>query len=121
MLPDATALVNYMLERYSEVLDNLEVYPERMMKNIESMHGVIFAQRVMNLLIANAFVSRENAYDMIQPIAMKSYHDGVCFKELLLKDKDVMKKLSRNDIASCFTMEYYFDKIPYIYKKVLGK
>lgn len=121
MLPDATTLVDYMLNRYGDVLDNLVVYPKRMLRNIESTHGVIYAQRVMNILISNAFMSREQAYDIIQPIAMESHNNENCFKKLLLKNKTIMKHLSLHDLDACFTMEYYFAKIPYIYNKVLGE
>jgi adenylosuccinate lyase len=120
MLPDATSLIDYMLHRYASVLENLVVYPKQMMKNIESTHGVIYAQRVMNKLINNAFISREEAYDLIQPIAMEAYNKETCFKKLLLENKNIMKKLSKHDIEACFNIEYYFEKVPYIYSKVLG-
>jgi adenylosuccinate lyase len=121
MLPDATALVDYMLNRYTDVLNNLVVYEKQMLKNINSTHGVIFAQRVMNKLILNASLTREQAYDLIQPIAMEAHDKNVNFKTLLLENKTISKKMSPHDLQSCFTMEYYFDKIPYIYQKVLNK
>jgi adenylosuccinate lyase len=117
ILPDATILLDYMLNRYTTVLDNLVIYPKQMLKNINLTHGVIFAQRVMNKLITKN-CSREKAYDMVQPIAMEAYNNVVSFKELLLKNKDVMHKLTIKDINDCFDLSYYFKKINYIYKKV---
>jgi adenylosuccinate lyase len=116
-MPDATELLDYMLTRYANVLDNLVVYPKQMLKNIYSTNGVIFAQRVMSKLIIKGS-TRENAYDLVQPLAMKAYNNNIQFQEVLLKSKDVMKKLSKIELKSCFDLDYYFKKIDYIYKKV---
>lgn len=120
MLPDATNLISYMLKRYGDVLSNLVVNHKQMKKNIDATNGVIFAQRIMNELISLASVSREHAYDLVQPIAMEAHSRRISFKELLLKNKAICNRLSITDIESCFNMDYYFEKIPYIYKKVLG-
>jgi adenylosuccinate lyase len=106
-----------MLNRYANVLDNLVVYPQQMLKNIYLTNGIIFAQRIMNKLITKGF-SRENAYDTVQPIAMQAYNNNVSFQELILKDKAIMQKLTVKDVASCFDLNYYFKNINYIYKKV---
>jgi adenylosuccinate lyase len=117
MLPDATSLINYMLNRYANVLDKLIVYPEKMIKNINLTNGVIFAQRVMNCLITKG-MSREQAYDSVQPLAMKSFETGIPFQELLLATETITKKVSKKELLNCFTLDYYLEKVPYIYKKV---
>ncbi|MDR0739910.1 MAG: adenylosuccinate lyase [Mycoplasmataceae bacterium] len=117
ILPDATILLDYMLNRYTNVLNNLVIYPEQMLRNINLTYGVIFAQRVMNKLISKGY-SRELAYDAIQPIAMQAYNNAIPFKELLLKNKLIINKLSSKEINNCFDLNYYFKKIDYIYKKV---
>jgi adenylosuccinate lyase len=117
ILPDATTLLDYMLNRYANVLNNLIVYPEQMLKNINLTNGIIFAQRVMNKLITEGY-SREQAYDTVQPIAMEAYNGGVSFKDLLIQNKVITKTLSNKDIDGCFSLDYYFKKINYIYKKV---
>jgi adenylosuccinate lyase len=106
-----------MLNRYTNVLNNLVIYPEQMLRNINLTYGVIFAQRVMNKLISKGY-SRELAYDAIQPIAMQAYNNAIPFKELLLKNKLIINKLSSKEINNCFDLNYYFKKIDYIYKKV---
>jgi adenylosuccinate lyase len=106
-----------MLTRYASVLENLVVYPEQMLKNIYLTNGVIFAQRVMNKLIVKG-LTREDAYDLVQPIAMKAYNENILFYRLLLENKEVMKKISKVDLKNCFDLDYYFKKIEYIYKKV---
>jgi adenylosuccinate lyase len=117
MLPDATILLDYMLHRYTNTLDNLVVYEKQMLHNIYLTYGVIFAQRVMNKLIIKG-LSREQAYDCIQPIAMQAYNTQTQFIELLKKDKTIIHKLTIKEIDSCFTLDYYFKKLNYIYKKV---
>ena len=117
ILPDATELLDYMLTRFKGILENLTVYPENMIKNIWRTNGVIFAQRVMNALIGKG-LSREEAYDTVQPIAMKAWSEGLNYQELLLADAKVMGFLSEEELKGCFTLEYYFKNVDYIFKRV---
>lgn len=117
ILPDATMLLDYMLNRFKGILENLVVYPENMLKNIYMTNKVIFAQRVMNALINKGLV-REAAYDLVQPIAMKAYNEGKDYEELLSNNEEVMKHLSKEELDSCFTLDYYFKNIQYIYDRV---
>jgi adenylosuccinate lyase len=117
MLPDATILLDYVLNRYANVLENLVVYPQQMIKNIYLTNGVIFAQRVMNKLIKHG-LSREAAYDTVQPIAMDAYNNNKQFQDLLTNDSKITKVLSAKEIKDCFSLEYYFKQVNYIYRKV---
>ena len=117
ILPDATELLDYMLTRFKGILDNLVVYPERMLHNIYLTKGVIFAQRVMNALIGKG-LSREEAYDTVQPIAMKAWTEGLAYKDLLKADSKVMGFLSEDELEGCFTLDYYFKNVDYIFKRV---
>jgi adenylosuccinate lyase len=116
-LPDATILLDYMLNRYAKTLQNLIVYPQVMRNNIYKTNGVIFAQRVMNKLISKG-LAREEAYDLVQSIAMSSYKNNSDFKDLLLVDKKITNVLTTKDIDACFDLEYYFKNVNFIYKKV---
>ena len=120
MLPDATELLDYMLNRMGNILGNLTVFPERMKSNIYMTNGVIFAQRVMNALIGKGF-AREKAYDTVQPIAMKAMAEGKPYAELLRQDPTVMANLSEEELQNCFTLDYYFKNVDYIYNKVFGE
>lgn len=117
ILPDATELLDYMLNRFKGILENLVVYPERMLSNIYATRGVIFAQRVMNALIEKG-LSREEAYDTVQPIAMKAWSGGLDYKELLSADGKVMGLLSKEELEGCFTLEYYFKNVDHIFERV---
>ena len=116
ILPDATELLDYMLNRFKDVLENLVVYEDMMLENIYKTNGVIFSQRVMTALIEKG-LSREEAYDTIQVIAMESFGKKEDFKKLLLESDKVMQVLSEDDIDNCFTLDYYFKNIDEIYKR----
>lgn len=116
ILPDATMLLDYMLTRFKGILENLVVYPENMLANIYKTKKIIFAQRVMNALIEKGF-AREKAYDLVQPIAMKAYNEGLDYQDLLSKNDNVMQVLSKEELDSCFTLDYYFKNVEYIYEK----
>ena len=117
ILPDATELLDYMLNRFMGILDNLVVYPERMIFNIYQTKGVIFAQRVMNALIGKG-LSREEAYDTVQPIAMKAWTEGLDYLTLLKDSEKVCGLLTKEELESCFTLEYYFKNVDYIFGRV---
>ncbi len=119
MLPDATILLDYMLNRFGNILENLVVFPENMLKNIYLTHKVIFAQRVMTALINKGF-SRESAYDLVQPIAMKAWFEGQDYKELLAQNETVMSHFTPEELDQCFTLEYYLKQVPAIFERVFG-
>lgn len=116
IMPDATILLDYMLNRMKGILENLVVFQEQMMANIYRTNGVIFAQRVMNALIDKGFV-RETAYDTVQPIAMKAMSLGASYQDLLKQDPTVMGALTEEELDACFTLDYYFKNIDHIYKR----
>lgn len=116
ILPDATELLDYMLNRFKGILENLVVYEDVMIQNIYKTKKVIFAQRVMNTLIEKGLV-REQAYDTVQPIAMRALAENLDYQELLRQSKEVMKYLSNEELDSCFTLEYYMQNVGYIYKR----
>ena len=117
VLPDATELLDYMLQRFKGILENLVAYPETMLANIYRTRGVIFAQRVMNALIAKG-LSREQAYDTVQPIAMEAWTQNKDYKMLLEASAQVSEKLSREELESCFTLDYYFKNVDEIFRRV---
>ena len=117
ILPDATELLDYMLNRLKGILENLVVYPENMMANIYKTKGVIFAQRVMYALISKGLV-REAAYDMVQPIAMRALNENLNYIDLLKESKDVKSLLTDEEIDSCFTLDYYFKNVDFIFNRV---
>ena len=117
ILPDATMLLDYMLNRFRGILENLVVFKDVMMENIYRTRKVIFAQRVMNALIERGF-SREQAYDTVQPIAMRAMSEKADYQELLAQSPEVMAALSREELDACFTLEYYLKNVEFIFDRV---
>ena len=116
IMPDATILLDYMLNRMKGILENLVVFEDRMKQNIYLTNGVIFAQRVMNALIAKGF-AREKAYDTVQPVAMAAMASGRSYQELLKENPVVMETLTPEELDACFTLDYYFKNVDHIYRR----
>lgn len=117
IIPDSSILVDYMLDRLMGILDGLHVYPKRMKENIDRSYGLYNSQRVMIALIKKG-LAREDAYSIVQRDAMKSWKEGVEFKKLLLKDREVRKYLTAREIGDIFDLEYYLRNVDYIFKRV---
>jgi len=118
ILPDATILLDYMLDRMNRILSNLTVFEERMLENIDATHGVIFAQRVMTLLIERKGMTREVAYDLIQPIAMEAWTKRTSFRELLLENKTILSSLSSEELDEAFSLTYHLRYVDAILLRV---
>ncbi|MCH5217020.1 MAG: adenylosuccinate lyase [Muribaculaceae bacterium] len=116
ILPDATILLDYMLNRMAGILENLVIFQEQMEENIYRTNGVIFAQRVMNALIDKG-LSREEAYDTVQPVAMKAMQEHRPYLDLLLENEKVRHYLSVEELNDCFTLDYYMKNVDYIYRR----
>lgn len=117
--PDATILLDFMLNRLSGLLDKLLVYPKRMLSNLNMTRGLIFSQMVLLKLIEKE-ISREDAYAIVQRNAMRSWEEEVEFKQLLIQDKEVMSYLSTDDIESVFNVDNFLKHVDYIFSRVFG-
>jgi len=117
ILPDSTILLDYLLVKMTKVIENLLVYPERMIQNLELTRGLVFSQRVL-LELAKKGLSREKAYEIVQRNAMKVWENGAPFKEVLLKDKELLAQLSQNEIEACFDLEYHLKDVERTFKNL---
>ena len=117
---DATTLLDYMLNRFTNVVKNLTVFTDNMIKNIYATNGVIFAQRTMSNLIEKYSFSREEAYDLVQPLAMKSWFEGIPFRELLEENETIKNTVSKEVLDSCFDLNVHLVNIDKIYKRIPG-
>lgn len=110
ILPDSFALVDYMLKKFTNIVDKLLVYPDTMQANIEKTGGLIFSQRILLALVGKGVV-REEAYRWVQRNAMAKWMEGADFKTNITKDEDVKKYLSPEEIDACFEYSYYLRHI----------
>ena len=114
---DATCLLDYMLNRFTKIIDTLTVFEDNMYANIYMTYGVIFSQRFMLKLIEKG-MSREMAYDIVQPNAIKSWENKLDFKKLMEEDERVKNTLTQEEIDDCFDPSYQIRNVDIIFKRV---
>lgn len=117
ILPDATTLLDYMLHRFGRIVKNLDVFPERMKQNMELTHGLIYSGRVLNKLVASG-MSREKAYDTIQPLTARCWAEHIPFKPLLEADPTISKQLSQAELDDAFDYHWHLRHVDDIFKRV---
>ncbi len=117
VLPDAVSLLDYMLNRYVRVIDELVVYPENMLKNIHRTHGVVFSQKVMHALI-DAGLQREQAYEVVQSCAFKAYDTSQPFLSLCQENAIIKTTLKPEMLNACFEIEPFLKAVDAIYQRV---
>ena len=117
MLPDLTTLLNYQLNRFSNLIEKLTVYPENMLRNIDRTYGLIFSQRVLLTLIDKG-MSREAAYDTVQPLTQKAWDEQLQFKDLVYQETVITEKLSEDEIEALFDPSYHLSQVDAIFKRV---
>ena len=117
--PDATIALDFMLGRFTGLMDRLVVYPDRMLANLNMTHGVIFSQRVLLSLIEKG-TTREDAYAIVQENAMKSWQEGTEFRKLLGQDERVQKHLNAADLDVIFDVNHFLKHLDYIFERVFG-
>ncbi|WP_281884595.1 adenylosuccinate lyase [Paenibacillus sp. YYML68] len=117
ILPDATILLNYMLNRLGNIIKNLTVFPENMKRNMQSTYGVPFSGRVMTKLIDKGF-SREQAYDTVQPRAMQAWEEQRSFRDIVLSTSAITDVLSADEIDDAFNPSWHLKHVDTIFKRL---
>lgn len=117
ILPDATMLLNYMLNRFGNIVKNLTVYPENMKANMEKTYGLIYSQRVLLALIDKG-MSREAAYDLVQARAMQAWEEQVPFRSLVEQEEAVQERLSEAELDDCFDVKQHLGQVDMIFDRL---
>jgi adenylosuccinate lyase len=118
--PDSTVTLDFALNRLKNILQNMNVYPQKMLKNLNITNGMIFSQRVMLELTKYGF-TREKAYKIVQSNAQNSWKKNISLYESLTKDLMINKKISNNELRKMFDLNYHVKRINIIFKRVLKK
>jgi len=118
--PDATVTLDFALARLASIIDKLVVYPAAMQKNLDKLGGLIHSQRVL-IALTQKGVPREDAYRLVQRNAMKVWDGSESdFLALLKADKDVLAKLSEQELAALFDLDHHFKHVDTIFARVFG-
>lgn len=120
VLPDSSAVLDYILAKTTSLLDNLVVYPENMLKNLNLTRGLVFSGQLL-LALTQKGVSREDAYVYTQRNAMKVWDEGGDYQDLVMKDADISSKLSVEEIARVFDVRHYLRNVEKVFARVFGE
>jgi adenylosuccinate lyase len=120
ILPDSTTLVDYLLNKTTNLIDTMFIYPERMRANLESTGGLVFSGQLLLDLVEHG-VSREDAYRMVQGHAMRAWKEGLNFRDLVLADQNITGRVPRKQIDKAFDLDRQLRNIDKIFVRVFGK
>lgn len=117
ILPDSTIALNYMLNRFGNIVKKLTVFPENMKRNMTRTFGLIYSQRVL-LTLVDKGLSREEAYDTVQPLTAKSWDDQIQFRDLVDGNEKITALLSKEEIDDCFDYNYHLQNVDMIFERL---
>jgi len=112
--------VDYLLQKTTNLIETMFVYPERMKLNLESTGGLIFSGQLLLDLVEHG-VSREDAYRKVQGHAMRAWRDGLNFRELVMKDKEITKRVPQRQLERAFDLNRQLTNIDGIFQRVFGR
>lgn len=116
IIPDSCILLDYMLNKITAVVSGLLIYEDHMMENINRTRGLIFSQELMLILLGKGML-RDEAYRLVQRNAMQSWNEGLDFKELVLKDQEIMNHISAQELQTAFNVNIYTANVDYIFRR----
>jgi len=117
IIPDTTILLDYMLNRFSNIVKNLTVFPENMKRNMDATYGLIYSQRVLLKLIDHG-MAREAAYDLVQPKTAYAWDHQTAFRPLLEADDKITAILSKEELDDAFDYNYHLKNVDIIFERV---
>jgi adenylosuccinate lyase len=120
ILPDSCILTDYLIQKTDWLMDGLKVYPKRMRANLESLGGVTASGRLL-LELTRKGVTREEAYQIAQPLAMRVWDEGASFRELVFQDERVAERLSREELEALFDISAQLRNVDKIFERVFGE
>jgi adenylosuccinate lyase len=120
ILPDSTILVDYLLAKTTALIDKMFVYPQRMLKNLESTHGLVFSGQLL-LDLAEAGMSREDAYRLVQAHAMRAWQQDLNFRELVYADRQITSKIPKKTLDHAFDLQHQLRNVDKIFARVFAE
>ena len=116
ILPDSLILIDYMIDKFTDVLSNLKVNKDTMQLNINKTNGLIYSQKVMLALIEKG-LEREKAYELVQRNAMKAWEKDESFQKMIENDGEVMTYLNKEEVEKVFNYDNFLNEIDYIFER----
>jgi adenylosuccinate lyase len=119
IIPDSTTLVDYLLQKTANIIDTMFVYPERMKSNLESTGGLVYSGQLLLDLVEHG-MSREDAYRKVQSHAMRAWKEGLNFRDLVLKDKEISSRVPRQQVERAFDLNRQLRNVDKIFARVFA-
>jgi adenylosuccinate lyase len=119
ILPDATIALDYMLVKFTKIVEGLVVYPENMLRNMDRVHGLIYSQKLL-LELARAGLSREDAYALVQEASMETWETGTPFEKTVRAREGITSRLDDATLEDVFTLDNFVREVDVIFERVLG-
>jgi adenylosuccinate lyase len=120
VLPDSTTLTDYLLDKTASMVERMLVYPERMLRNLESTNGLVYSGQLL-LELAGAGLSREDAYRLVQTHAMDAWTNDRNFRDLVAADPEISTRLSKDRLAEVFNYKRQLKNVDAIFERVLAE
>ncbi len=120
VLPDQTTLADYLLAKTTDLIDRLLVYPKRMQKNLDLTGGLVFSGQLL-LDLAEAGMLREDAYRVVQTLAMRAWTEDLVFRELVLQSPEIAALLAPERLERAFDVKRRLNNVPAVFERVLGE
>lgn len=117
ILPDATSVLDYMLNRMTNILNNLQVFPDTMRANMDRTYGLIYSQRLL-LKLVDKGMSREGAYDTVQPLTARSWDEQLQFKDLVEANDTITERLTQDEIDEAFDYNWHLKHVDDIFARL---
>jgi adenylosuccinate lyase len=117
IFPDSTSLLDYMLVTFTDILENVVVHEDNMRRNLDLLGGAVFSQQLLLRLVEKG-LTRENAYAIVQPLAMQARDEGRIFRELISKSDAVRKVMALDEIDTMFDYTYHLKHVDLIFDRV---
>ncbi|MFA5942093.1 MAG: adenylosuccinate lyase [Candidatus Paceibacterota bacterium] len=117
---DSSILVDYALARLTGIIENMRVFPNKMMRNLDVTKGLIFSQDVMMLVAEKSNFPREDAHTIVRSVALKCWGDETDFFDALCEEAEVMAYVTRDELRACFNLDAKLKNVDYIFNRVFG-
>lgn len=118
IIPDSCIIMDYILNKFINIVEGLNVYPENMKNNMQITGKLTFSQKIMLELVEKGGIKREEAYALVQRNALKAWEEKADFEQLVLHDQDIAKYLTNDQIEACFDYNYHIKNVDTIFKRL---
>ena len=119
IIPDSCILTDYLIRKAEWLIDGMAVYPARMLANLESLNGVTSSGLLLLALTQNG-ITREEAYALVQPLAMRVWDEGAHFRELVMAEEQITQRLASEELEAIFDVNRQLRNVDKIFERVFG-